>query len=540
MNRREFTTLATWAGMGASLRAAPVPAAEIVVYGATPAGIAAAIEAARMGRRVTLVSPDKHVGGITVEGLGGSDINNHWFRNDVAVGGLALEFYRRVGKRYGVDGPQWRFEPHVAEAVFEEMLAAQPVRVLRGIALREPWSRAVEKQGSRVHAVLLADGTRLEARQFIDASLEGDLMEAAGVSTFIGREANAKYGETKNGIRGENTYRQFAVRVDPYWRPGVRSSGVIPTIQDEPFGTPGEGDHRIQGYCFRMCLTRRPANRVPIEKPSGFHRKQYEIYFRYLAAGGQLFTPDGRLPNGKTDLGSWHDLSANLYGMNHLYPAGSPAVRARILEEHRVFTIGLLWLLQNDPAVPEELRDAWKPWGLPADEFADNGHWPRQFYVREARRMVSDTVITEHHTRRVNAEPVRDPVAVAYWPPDTHHVRRIVRDGAAYNEGFVFGGEDWGPFGIPYRSMTPRIEQATNLLTPTCLSSTHVAYGAIRLEWTFLALGQAAGAAAAMAETQGVAVQAVPYDQLAKHLRDAGAVLAVNLPIPMATALTGN
>lgn len=507
---------------------------DIVVYGGSPAGITAAVQAARMGLRVTLVAPETHLGGITVEGLGSSDINNHWFQNDMALGGLARDFYLRVGRRYGSKDPVWRFEPHVAESAFEEMLAGESPTILRGHALREPLHRAVEKEGNRVRAILTKDGTRIAASYFIDASIEGDLLEAAGVSTFIGREPNAAYGESKNGIRDENTYRQFEVRVDPYWRPGVPSSGVIPTIQDEAFGEPGEGDHRIQGYCFRMCLTRDPANRVKIEKPYGYNRKHYEIYLRYAAAGGRLFRPAPRLPGGKTDQGSWHDLSANLYGMNHRYPGGSHALRRQILEEHRHFTIGLLWFLQNEAALPADLRDAWAPFGLPADEFTDNGHWPRQFYVRQARRMVSDYVITEHHTRRVNPTPVPDPVAVAYWPPDTHHVRRVVRDGAAYNEGFVFGGTDWGPFGVSCRSMLPRRAEAVNLLTPTCVSSSHVAYGAIRLEWTFMALGQAAGAVAALAVQRGGAIQDLPYEQLSKRLRADGAVLSLNLPVPNA------
>jgi len=531
MNRRELLRVGTWGILGSTLLPGQAEPIDVLVYGGTPAGITAAIQAARMGRSVLLVSPDQHLGGITVEGLGSSDINNHSFRNDMAVGGLARDFYLRIGKRYGKAEPQWRFEPHVAEAVYGEMLAEWPIRILRGARLREPLASAVVKRGSALVSVVLEDGSRLEARQFIDASLEGDLIAAAGVQTTIGRESNAQYGETKNGIRGENTYRQFEVRVDPYWKPGVRASGVIPTIQDEALGKAGEGDHRIQGYCFRMCLTKDPKNRIAIEHPVGFDRKLYEIYFRYAAAGGKLFTPVGHLPNGKTDQGSWHDLSANLYGMNHGYPGGSYAVRQRIYEEHRHFTMGLIWLFQNDVALPQTLRDAWKPWGLPVDEFADNGHWPRQFYVREARRMVSDLVVTEHHTRRLNPEPVADPVAVSYWPPDTHHVRRIIRDDAAYNEGFVFGGDDWGPFGIPYRALTPRAQEATNLLAPTCVSSTHVAYGAIRLEWTFMALGQAAGTAAALSLERGSTVQNLPYTLLAERLRRDDAVLSLQLPL---------
>jgi hypothetical protein len=499
--------------------------AEIVIYGASAAGVAAAVESARAGRRAVLVEPGQHPGGMSVEGLGSSDINNHEFRNDYAVGGVAREFYERLGRAYGKSGPVYKFESSVAERVIRSWLAEERVEVHYGQRLRKAL-----KEGPRIVALETEQGRLFRGRVFIDATIEGDLLAAAGVETVIGREPNARYGETKNGIRGENRYRQFAVRVDPYRIPGDPSSGLIPTIQDEPLGAPGDGDHRIQAYCFRACLTRNPANRIPLAPPAGYDRREYEIYLRYLRAGGTLFSPAANLPNGKTDLGSWHDLSANLYGMNHGYPGGSHEERQRIYREHLRFTAGLFWFLSQDPEVDEKTRSAWRDWGLCKDEFTGNGGWPRSLYVRDARRMVSDYVITERHTWRVNPTPVPDPVAVAFWPPDTHHVRRIVRDGAAYNEGFVFGGNDWGPFGISYRAMVPRAKEAVNLLTPTCVSSSHVAYGAIRIEWTFFALGQAAAHAAALAIQQGADVQDVPYGDLRARLLQAGQVLSVSLP----------
>ncbi len=516
----------------------PAASAGIVIYGGHAAAILAAIQAQELGQTVVIVAPEQHLGGMSVEGLGGSDINNHWFRNELAVGGLAAGFYRRLGARYGSAQPVYRFEPHAAEAVFEDLLREHRIRVFRRHRLREPLASAVEwvEGARRLRAIRCENGARFEGRYFLDATIEGDLLAAAGVETTVGREANSKYGETKNGIRGETTYRQFPFRLDPYWEPGNPASGLLPTIQDEPFGTPGEGDHRIQGYCFRLCLTREPANRIPIGKPAAYDPKQYEIYRRYARLGGQLFYPVASLPRGKTDLGSWHDLSANLYGMNHEYPNGSYAVRERIYREHLAFTHGLLWFLANDPDLPASTRERWQGWGLCKDEFTDNGGWPRQLYVRDARRMVSDVVMTEHHTRRVNPAPVEDPVAVAYWPPDTHHVRRIVRDGAVYNEGFVFGGDDWGPFGISYRALVPRAREALNLMTATAPSSSHVAYGAIRLEWTFMALGQSAGAAAALAARDGIPVQRVPYTRLREALLAAGQVLSLQLVEPKAGA----
>ena len=521
-------TLISCIALALSLAGAEV---DVVVYGGTAAGVTAAIQAKAMGRTVVLAAPERHIGGMSVEGLGSSDINNHWFRNSVAVGGLAREFYRRVGAKYNSAEPVYKFESSVAEAVFDEMLRDRDVRVVRGVRLREPLRSSViwENGSKRLRALRMEDGSEITGKYFIDATIEGDLIAAAGVETTIGREANAKYGETKNGIRDVNEYRQFPFKLDPYREPGNPGSGLVPTIHDEPLGEPGAGDHRLQGYCFRLCLTKRPDNQIPIERPSSYDRAQYEIYLRYAKQGGNLFSPVANLPNGKTDLGSWHDLSANLYGMNYGYPGGSYAERKKIYDHHRDFTHGLMYFLANDQEMPEGTRARWRGWGLCKDEFTDNGGWPRSLYVRDARRMVSDVVITEHHTRRVNPAPVEDPVAVSYWPPDTHHVRRIVRDGAAYNEGFVFGGEDWGPFGISYRALIPRVAEVENLITPTVLSSSHVAYGAIRLEWTFMALGQAAGAAAGLAGEGQIPFTRVPYGRLRDILVRAGQVVDLNL-----------
>jgi hypothetical protein len=475
---------------------------------------------------------------MSVEGLGGSDIDNHGeFQNSAAVGGLALEFYRRVAKHYGnsakfeatfKNGSKqpslWRFEPHVAEKTFTTWLAEYPrIKLLRGTRLKEEAGVNFNtKPGRKLTTIFLENANdpllEVSAQVFIDATYEGDLIAAAAISTTVGREPNSKYNETKNGIREKTTHAQFTVKVDPYKTPGDPTSGVIRTIQDEPLGTPGKGDKRLQAYCFRMCLTKDPRNRIPFAKPANYDEENYEIYKRYVKAGGKLWKPGSTIPNGKTDLGSWHDLSANLYGMNMEYPEGDYATRKRVYDEHLNFTQGLCWFLANDPSMPADIRAAWSAWGVCKDEFQDNGGWPRAFYVRDARRLVSDYVITEHHTRKENQTPVEDPVAVAYWPPDTHHVRRIVRNGATYNEGFVFGGKDWAPFGISYRSLVPKASQCTNLITATCPSSSHVAYGAIRLEWTFMALGQAAGSAAVEALNSKSTVQEVKYEALRKQL----------------------
>jgi hypothetical protein len=522
---------------------------DVVVYGGTPAGIMAAIQLAREGRSVALVEPSSHVGGIIVNGLGGTDIDNHQeFRNSPAVGGLALEFYKRIAQRYGrldeFEGSLssggkntmlWRFEPHVAEEVIGQWLAEYPISIFLNSPLSESQD-AMAKTGTVIRSIKTTGGTVLEGKIFVDASLEGDLLAAAGVSVTWGREGNDVYGETKNGIRGETTHAQFSVKVDPYVIPGDSTSGLIATIQDEPLGTPGTGDKSIQAYCFRMCLTESPDNRIAFTAPEHYDRSQYEIYLRYLKAGGKLYVPRASIPNGKTDLGAWHDLSHNLYGMNHDYPNGNYATRQAIFDQHKQFTQGLFYFLANDAEVGQldsALQNTWKRWGLCKDEFVDNGGWPRQFYVRDARRMVSDYVITEQHTLRHNPTPVEDPVAVAYWPPDLHSARRIVKDGFAYNEGFVFGGNSWRPFGISYRSLVPKPEECTNILTPTCVSSSHVAYGAIRIEFTYMSLGQACGIAAAWAIENERPVQQVDYQTLRDRLLKAGQVIdasAVGMP----------
>ncbi len=516
----------------------------MVVYGGSAGGYAAAIQAARMGKSVALLEPTGHIGGNVVEGLGGTDIDNHGsFRNSTAVGGIALEFYRRVADAYGrreafekmlTDGEKntrlWRMESSVAERVIMDWLSEYNIALHYNIRLSES-KDAVRKSGTRITQIRTEDGQIFKAKVFIDATIEGDLLAAAGVRFTVGREANDQYGETLNGIRAETDHAQFAVKVNPYQVPSDPTSGLIPTIQDEPLGTPGTADSSLQAYCFRVCLTKVPDNQVPFYKPQNYVRDSYEIYLRYLRAGGKLYTPRASLPNGKADLGAWHDLSHNLYGMNRDYPLGIYKTRQRVLEQHRDFTQGLFYFLANDAEVGRldpELQKEWSSWGYAKDEFIDNRYFPRMFYVRDARRMVSDYVVTELHVRKENPVPVPDPVALAYWPTDVHSVRRIVRNGRAYNEGFVFGGDYWRPLPISYRALVPRASECTNLLTPTCPSSSHIAYGAIRIEFTFMALGQACGAAAVLAIEKKSSVQEVPYDDLKKVLLAAGAVLAEN------------
>lgn len=510
---------------------------DVCIYGGTSAGVVAAVEAARLGKTVALVEAGQHLGGMSSEGLGGTDIDNHAFQNSPAVGGLALEFYRRINAVYGRQDKfeemvrtkskqrLWSFEPHVAEAVFDAWVKEAGVQVFRGARLSG--KEGVSKEGPRITALRTAAGGEFRAKVFIDATYEGDLLAAAGVSTTVGREGNAKYDETKSGIRTDTKHSQFDKRVDPYKVPGDRESGLIYGVQDGAVGEHGAGDESIQAFCFRLCLTKNPDHRIPITQPPGYDPAQYELQRRYLQAGGVITPPGASLPNGKTDPGSWHHLAGNLPGWNHLFPVADQKERERMLRESLEYTRGLYWFMAHDPAVPEKMREAWSEWGLCKDEFTDNGGWPRMFYVRNGRRMTSDFVMTEAHGRKVNPAPVTDPVAVVWWPFDLHNARRLVRDGAVWNEGAVFGGNDWIPFGVSYRSLVPKAGECVNLLTPTCPSSSYVAYGAFRLEWTFMATAQATAQAAVMAVEDKVSVQEVDYTRLRERLLKAGQVIAV-------------
>lgn len=499
---------------------------DVCIYGNSSSSVITAIQLKKSGRSVVIVSPDKHIGGMTIEGLGSSDINNHKdFKNDNAIGGLSLEFYKKLASYYGITDfelerkkPEiWKFEPHIAEKILLNWLDEFNIPVYYCCRLVQNFD-AVTKINSKIETFKTENNKVFKARIFIDCSYEGDLLHFSGVSTIIGRESNNLYKETKNGIRTTSNYRNFTVAVDPYIIPGNPESGVIHTIQNEETGNCGDGDSKIQAYCFRACLTNDSANRIPFTKPENFNRNWYEIYIRYINSGGKLYSPKPNLPNHKTDLGAWHDLSHNLYGMNHKYPSGTYEQRDSIYNYHLDFTQGLFYFLSNDQSVPDSIRNIWNKWGTTKDEFTDNNGWPRMIYIRDARRMISDIILTEHHTRKDTIINIEDPVGIAYWPPDVHHVRRIIKDGKAYNEGFVFGGDNWKPFQIPYRSLVPKKTECTNIMTPTCPSSSHIAFGAIRLEWTFMVLGQSLGIAADLCLKENISVQDLPYELLKDEL----------------------
>ena len=515
--------------------------ADFCIYGGTSAGVIAAVQAATMGKKVILVEAGQHLGGMSVEGLGGTDIDNQPFRNSPAVGGLSLEFYRRINAHYGrsakfeamlaasgKDTSLWRFEPHVAEAVWEAWVAEAGITVLRGHRLKE--TAGVTKDGARITTLHFENGAEVRAKMFIDATYEGDLLAFAGVSFAVGREGNAKYGETNNGIRTDTTHKQHDKPIDPYKTPGDPKSGVIFGVQDEPLGEHGAADDSIQGYCFRLCLTKTPANRLAITQPANYDVSHYEIQRRYLAAGGIISPPHAAVPNGKSDPGTWHSLASNFTGWNHRYPIASYAEREAMLRTSRDYMHGLYWFMAQDEAVPAQQREAWAAWGLCKDEFTDNDGWPRAFYVRNGRRMFGDFVLTEALLRKANPEPVNDSVGLIWWPPDFHSARCLVKDGRVWNEGAVFNVSkepDWIPCGIPYRCLVPKVAECTNLLSPTCPSSSYVAYGAYRIEFTFMVAAQSTATAAVMAINAGTTVQSVEYNQLRERLLADKQVLAV-------------
>ena len=501
--------------------------ADVVVYGDSPSAFIAAIELVESNHDVLLVSPVMNIGGMMVEGLGNQDIDSR-SGNGAPIGGLAAEFYLRIARAYlpGTNTPRYSFEAKVAQTVINTWLAEKGVRQLRGKRISEA-PGAVTKENARITSFLLEDGTRIAGRIFIDGTVEGDLMAFANVSYAWGREGNAKYGENFGGVVNPSIKDQYNVNVDPYVIPGNPASGVLTGVQNQTIGVNGAADGSAMGFCFRLPLTKNPANKIPITAPANYSASTYELYRRFLAAGGMNDWLDGPgAINSSTttklfDLGSWHNLSGNLYGRNHAYPNGSYAVREQIYQEHQNFTQGLIYFLSTDPNVPAAVRNEWSRWGLCADEFTDNGGWPRRLYVRCGRRMISDYVITEKDVRETPigtvtpAPAVSDPIGLAYWPVDLHSAHTLIRNGFVHNEGAYFDLTNYKKsFGIPYRSIIPKRVDCTNLLVPSALSSSYAGYGAVRLEWTFMVLGQSAAVAAAMALDQQVAVQDVPYASL--------------------------
>lgn len=486
---------------------------DICVYGGTVSGIAAAIQAARSGKRAAVVEFGAHLGGMTASGLGATDVGSAH-----VIGGMALEMYRDIGRHYGKE-EGWRFEPHVAARVLKDWLRDHGVRVFTEHRLER-----VEKDGNWIISVRAENGRAFRAGVFVDASYEGDLMARAGVSYSVGREGNGEYGEHFNGVHYGGPHHNFQRLVDPYRREGDPSSGLIQGVVSAPLGKQGEGDRLVQAYNFRLCLTDDPSNMAPFPRPDGYDAERYELLGRYIRAGVfDIFNLTLPLPGRKYDHNNWGAVNTDNIGANYGWPEGDYGARERIYQDHVNYQKGLFWFLAHAPDLPEEVRRIASGWGLASDEFADTGNWPPQLYVREARRMVSDYVLTEDDA--FGWRTVEDPVGMASYTLDSHNCKRVVHNSRVVNEGNI-EVMPIAPFAIPYRSIRPKRDECANLLVPVCISASHSAYGSVRMEPVLMILGQSAGAAASLAldEADG-AVQDLSYSSLHKRLMQEGQVL---------------
>lgn len=510
--------------------------ADVIVYGGTSAGVIAAVQAKRMGKSVIIVSPDKRLGGLSSGGLGWTDTG----KKD-AVGGLSRNFYERVFQHYenkaawnwqdrsnytgsgtrtidNGDGSMWMFEPHVAEGIFEDHIEENDL-----IVKRDEWlnrESGVKMTEGKITQITTLSKKKFEGKIFIDATYEGDLMAAAGVSYQVGRESNATYGETWNGVQVgvlHHGHHFGEMNLSPYVIPGDPSSGLLPRISGEDPGKKGEGDKKVQAYCFRMCLTNKPENRVPFAKPEGYDPNQYTLFARILDTGwDEVFEQFDHLPNHKTDTNNHGPFNTDNIGMNYDYPDGSYERRREIIKEHETYQKGMMYFLANDPRVPEKFRKEMSTWGLAKDEFTDNGNWPQQLYIREARRMIGSYVTTQLDVQGKRETP--KPIGMGSYTMDSHNVQRyITPEGYVQNEGDI-GVTPKKPYHISYGSITPKKKQCENLLVPAAVSSSHIAYGSIRMEPVFMILGQSAGTAAALSIDDKVAVQDLDYAKLRKRL----------------------
>ncbi|WP_293939143.1 FAD-dependent oxidoreductase [Sphingobacterium sp. UBA5996] len=489
---------------------------DLCIYGTTSAGVIAAYTASQAGKSVLLIDPGTRVGGLSSGGLGQTDIGNKY-----VVTGLALDFYRKMGKHYG-SFEQWIFEPKVAESIFKDYLAHANTPMLMGHRLV-----AVKTDNRSIKTISLLpsehrDGkmTTVSAKVFMDCSYEGDLMAKAGVSYHVGRESNSTYGETISGVQLLDGH-QFPDGVDPYKIKGDPQSGILWGINTEPLKENGTGDTKVQAYNYRITLTNVPENRNAITKPQNYDATKYELLKRQKEIQPWKSIEDvfiwSLMPNGKTDINNRNGFSTDMIGMNWRYPEADYFERKEIIKAHEDYTKGLLYFVANDPSVPEAIRSEFKKWGYPKDEYLENSHWSPQLYIREARRMIADVVMTQHHCQ--GRARVSDGVGYAAYTMDSHNCDRVIVNGMVKNEGNVEVG-GFSPFPISYRAIVPKKEEIDNLVVPVCLSASHIAFGSIRMEPVFMVLGQSGAVAACEAIDNKIAVQDVDIKRLTKILRD--------------------
>lgn len=512
--------------------------ADVIIYGGTSAAVTAAVQVLKEGKTVLVVSPDKHLGGLSAGGLGFTDTGNK-----SVIGGLSREFYHRVYMYYdkpetwkwqkkseygnkgqgtpamdGTDRTMWIFEPHVAEQVFEDFVKENNIKIYRNEWLDRSTKGIVKKDG-KITSIKTLSGKTFKGKMFIDATYEGDLMAAAGVKYHVGREANSVYNEEWNGIQAGvfQHGHYFQKNISPYKVEGDPKSGLLPYVTDEKIGKNGDGDNKIQAYCFRMCLSANPDNRIAFPKPAGYDPSKYELLARVYKAGWtETFDKFDPIPNKKTDTNNHGPFSTDYIGMNYDYPEATYEKRKEIIKDHELYQKGLMYFLANDPKVPQDVRTEMQQWGLPKDEFKDNGGWPHQIYVREARRMIGQAVMTENET--LGKKAVSESIGMGSYSLDSHNTQRfITKDGFVQNEGDI-GVHAKTPYSISYGSIIPKKEDCQNLLVPVCVSSSHIAYGSIRMEPVFMILGQSAATAAVQAINRNVSVQEVDYAKLKEQL----------------------
>ncbi|MCU0335955.1 MAG: FAD-dependent oxidoreductase [Chitinophagaceae bacterium] len=519
--------------------------ADVIVYGGTSAAVIAAVQVARLGKTVLLVSPDTHLGGLSSGGLGFTDTGDK-----SVIGGLARSFYHRLYLHYQQDSAwrwqarseygnkgqstvaldssfktMWIFEPHVAEQIFEQLVAEHRITVHRNTWLDRS-ATGVQRRQNKLQAFRATNGALYRGRMFIDATYEGDLMAAAGVQYHVGREANSTYGEQWNGVQTRVFQHDhyFKYKIDPYKQPGNPASGLLPEISAEPPGAYGSADKRLQAYCFRVCMSSHPDNRLPFPKPANYDSNRYELLLRLFAAGYRdVFSKFDPIPNRKTDTNNHGPFSFDFIGGNYAYPEASYEERQKIIAAHTTYQLGLLYFLQNDERVPAEIRQRMQQYGLPKDEFKDNGGWPHQLYIREARRMVGQFVMKEADA--LGTTRIERPIGMGSYTLDSHNTQRYVEsDGTVQNEGDI-GVKPLRPYSIDYGAILPKEEQCANLLVPVCVSSSHIAYGSIRMEPVFMILGQSAATAAVLALEKRTSPQRLPYPVLAAALLKDGQIL---------------
>ena len=509
---------------------------DVVIYGGTAAGVIAAKALADRGRSVMILNPALVLGGMTTGGLGWTDFG----KKDV-IGGMSRKFYEDLGAYYELEGPAWTFEPKAAQVIIDQYASHPNIRVFHREFLRK-----VNSEQGRIQSIEMLSGLVAEAAYFMDCTYEGDLLALAGVRYAVGRESNSQYGETINGVQVRPKH-QFSHPVDPYVIPGDPSSGTLPYVNEFETAPEGSADHRIQAYNFRVCMTDDPELKIDWKRPDSFREIDHELARRWFNTDTddynahlpnpknndlpdpdsilrkfdvmEIRTADGYL---KTDTNNHGPVSTDFIGANYAWPEASYARREVISQEHVGYIMGHFWFMANDPSIPEVYRNGYARFGLPKDEFPETGHWPHQLYVREARRMVSDYVLTEQDTQHIR-QP-EDPIAMGSYAMDSHNCQRFVKDGCVYNEGDV-QLKPKAPYGISYRSITPAEGECGNLFVPVCLSASHIAFGSIRMEPVFMALAESAAIAADILLEDHLDVQQINYQTLASQLEAANQVL---------------